>query len=151
LAHGAGQPAGGVKLNSFGEKSAKVRPAYSGTTHGVVLGTATGGSATAVFDEPTVGAPSATPSKSGMLPAAASRMERGRAINRDRTRHLQVGAHRSLGRREWSIDDVFYVVEQGDASAEHLMRMRRRLGESRWRTARYGCGVASAAPALPMR
>src|ERR1044071_5841299 len=61
FAHGAEQPAGGMKLNSLGMKSAKVRPANRGTTHGAVSATATGGSAVGVLGEPTVGSPAARP------------------------------------------------------------------------------------------
>src|SRR5689334_20912454 len=88
FAHGAAQPAGGVKLNSLGVKSANVSPANSGTTHGVVAGTATGGSAVAVLGEPTVGAPTAMPRTRNAPPAMTSASERGRA-SRDRTRHLR--------------------------------------------------------------
>src|SRR5947207_11957309 len=88
FAHGAAHPAGGVKLNGLGEKSANWTPANSGTTHGVVAGTATGGSAVAVLGEPTVGAATAAPS-STRPPAAASTMERGRTSNRDRMTTLR--------------------------------------------------------------
>src|SRR5882724_13720180 len=78
LAHGPGHAAGGAKSNSFGVKSANAMPANSGTTHGVVAGTLTGGSAVAVFGEPTVGAALATPATAVKMPAAASATERGR-------------------------------------------------------------------------
>src|SRR5580698_5842314 len=52
LAHGPGQPAGGVKVNGLGEKSAKTKLLNKVTTHGVVLGRARVGSAVAVFPEP---------------------------------------------------------------------------------------------------
>src|SRR4051812_24314165 len=76
LAHGPLQPGGGAKLNSFGEKSANATSANSGTTQGVVAGTAIGGSATAVFGEPTVGAPAAMPEIRTALPATASATRR---------------------------------------------------------------------------
>src|SRR5690242_6300557 len=91
FAHGPAHPAGGATLNSLGEKSANVTPENSGTTHGTVSGTVTGGSAVAVFGEPTVGAPPATPNTNRALPAARSAKERGRD-SRDRTRHLRVRA-----------------------------------------------------------
>src|SRR5215475_12528223 len=70
FAHGAEQPAGGVKLNGLGVKSANWTPANSGTTHGVVAGTATGGSAVAVLGEPTVGSATALPAR--MTPAPST-------------------------------------------------------------------------------
>src|ERR1043166_8476966 len=88
LAHGPAQPAGGAKLNGFGEKSANWTPENSGTTHGAVAGTATGGSAVAVLGEPTVGAATALP-RTRTAPPAASTRERGRARNRDRMTHLR--------------------------------------------------------------
>src|SRR5262245_60772565 len=88
LAQGAEQPAGGAKLNGLGEKSANCTPAYSGTTHGVVAGTAMGGSAVAVLGEPTVGSPPALPVTT-RTPTAPSTMERERATNRDRMTHLR--------------------------------------------------------------
>src|ERR1051325_2969056 len=77
FAHGAEQPAGGVKLNSLGVKSAKVRPANSGTTHGVVAG------------GPPVGARRARQRTRDAPPATTNASERGRD-SRDRTRHLRV-------------------------------------------------------------
>src|SRR3954447_4974965 len=50
LAHGPGHA--GVKENGLGEKSAKAKLLKSVTTHGVVSGRATGGSAVAVLAEP---------------------------------------------------------------------------------------------------
>src|SRR5258706_15187063 len=88
FAHGAEQPAGGANVNSLGEKSANVTLVNSGTTHGVVFGTATGGSAVAVLADPTVGALSAVPASMARAAAAARTMER-RAISRDRTRRLR--------------------------------------------------------------
>src|SRR5215469_397425 len=52
LLHGPGQPAGGVKVNEWREKSAKTKLLKSWTTHGVVSGRGTGGSAVAVFAQP---------------------------------------------------------------------------------------------------
>jgi len=52
LAHGPGQPAGGVKENAWSEKSANTKPVNNGTTQGVVPGRVTGGSAVAVFADP---------------------------------------------------------------------------------------------------
>jgi len=52
LAQGAGQAAGGEKENNSGEKLAKAILLKSCTTHGVVSGRGTGGSAVAVFGEP---------------------------------------------------------------------------------------------------
>src|SRR5581483_5847757 len=52
LAHGPGQSAGGANENGLGEKSAKAKLLNSVTTHGVVLGRGTGGSAVAVLPEP---------------------------------------------------------------------------------------------------
>src|SRR6185312_1793640 len=52
LAQGPGQPAGGVNENGLGEKSAKAKLLNSVTTHGVVFGRGTGGSAVAVLAEP---------------------------------------------------------------------------------------------------
>src|ERR1700688_1095075 len=54
FAHGRGQAAGGANWYGFGEKSAKLTPVKSGTTHGVVRGRGTGMSAVAVFELPTV-------------------------------------------------------------------------------------------------
>src|SRR5260370_36831731 len=45
LAQGPSQAAGGVKVKGLGEKSAKTSLVKSGTTHGVVSGRGTGGSA----------------------------------------------------------------------------------------------------------
>src|SRR6185437_1532289 len=52
LAHGPGQPAGGVNENSLGEKSAKAILLNSVTTQGVVSGRVIGGSPVAVFPDP---------------------------------------------------------------------------------------------------
>src|SRR5579863_7014411 len=51
LAHGPGQ-AGGVKEKDFGEKSANAMALKSGTTHGVLSGRGTAGSAVAVLADP---------------------------------------------------------------------------------------------------
>jgi hypothetical protein len=55
FAHGPGQPAGGVKENDFGEKSANATFVKSDTTQGCAPGRATGGSAVTVFADPIVG------------------------------------------------------------------------------------------------
>src|SRR6185437_3060895 len=52
FAQGPGQPAGGVKVNGLGLKSAKTSLLKSVTTHGVVSGRGTGGSAVAVLADP---------------------------------------------------------------------------------------------------
>jgi hypothetical protein len=52
LAQGPGQPAGGANENGLGEKSAKAKLLNNVTTHGVVFGRGTGGSAVAVLAEP---------------------------------------------------------------------------------------------------
>jgi hypothetical protein len=52
LAQGPGHAAGGVKENNFGEKSANAMFVNRDTTHGVVAGRGTGGSAVAVFADP---------------------------------------------------------------------------------------------------
>src|SRR5260370_3943830 len=52
LAQGPSQAAGGVKVKGLGEKSAKTSLVKSGTTHGVVSGRGTGGSAVAVLADP---------------------------------------------------------------------------------------------------
>jgi hypothetical protein len=52
LAHGPGQPEGGVKENGLGEKSANATLLNKGTMQGVVLGRGTAGSAVAVLAEP---------------------------------------------------------------------------------------------------
>lgn len=52
LAHGPGHAAGGVKENNLGEKFAKAILLKSETTHGVVPGRGTGGSAVAVLADP---------------------------------------------------------------------------------------------------
>jgi hypothetical protein len=53
LAHGPGQAAGGVNENGLGEKSANAKLLNSVTTQGVVFGRVIGGSAVAVFPDPT--------------------------------------------------------------------------------------------------
>src|SRR5215468_7321720 len=52
LAHGPGQAAGGVKEKNLGEKLANAILVNRETTHGVVLGRDTGGSAVAVLADP---------------------------------------------------------------------------------------------------
>jgi hypothetical protein len=52
LAHGPGQPAGGVNENGLGLPFSGPTLEKSCTTHGVVLGRVSGGSAVAVFAEP---------------------------------------------------------------------------------------------------
>jgi hypothetical protein len=52
LAHGPGQPEGGVKENGLGEKSANATLLNKETTQGVVVGRGTVGSAVAVLAEP---------------------------------------------------------------------------------------------------
>src|SRR6185312_1649387 len=52
LAHGPGQPAGGVNENGLGEKSAKATLLNSVTKQGGVSGRVSGGSAVAVFPDP---------------------------------------------------------------------------------------------------
>src|SRR5579871_5051415 len=52
LAHGPGHPAGGVKENGLGEKSAKTKLLNNVTTQGVVAGRGRVGSAVAVLPEP---------------------------------------------------------------------------------------------------
>src|SRR5690348_5370748 len=50
--HGPGQSAGGVKVNGLGLKSAKTSLLKSVTTHGIVSGRGTAGSAVAVLADP---------------------------------------------------------------------------------------------------
>src|SRR5215471_12960514 len=52
LAHGPGQPAGGRNVKNLGEKLLKAMLLKSSTTHGVVSGRGTGGSANAVLADP---------------------------------------------------------------------------------------------------